>query len=64
MQPTGAGTACSRRRSTTPSRPAPGALVIGRATCNGRPSDFFPGAIRDVRVFDRALAAARIKTPS
>ncbi|MER5212430.1 LamG-like jellyroll fold domain-containing protein [Streptomyces sp. NPDC002838] len=42
--------------------PAPGGLMIGRATYNGQPSDFFPGAIRDVRVFDRALTSARIKT--
>ncbi|PAZ15822.1 protein kinase, partial [Streptomyces sp. SA15] len=42
--------------------PAPGGLMIGRATFNGQPTDFFPGAIRDVRVFDRALTAARIKT--
>ncbi|MFC9504879.1 LamG-like jellyroll fold domain-containing protein [Streptomyces sp. NPDC057002] len=41
--------------------PAPGGLMIGRATYEGRPSDFFPGAIRDVRVFDRALTSARIK---
>ncbi|WP_405617613.1 protein kinase domain-containing protein [Streptomyces sp. NBC_00076] len=42
--------------------PAPGALVIGRATHDGQPSDFFPGAIRNVRVFDRALTSARVKT--
>jgi hypothetical protein len=42
--------------------PAPGGLMIGRATFDGQPSDFFPGAIRDVRVFDRALTSARIKT--
>ncbi|MGX1561056.1 protein kinase domain-containing protein [Streptomyces sp. NPDC055506] len=41
--------------------PAPGGLMIGRATYEGRPSDFFPGAIRDVRVFDKALTSARIK---
>jgi len=41
---------------------APGPLVIGRASNQGRASDFFPGAIRDVRVFDRALTSARIKT--
>ncbi|MEV0639602.1 LamG-like jellyroll fold domain-containing protein [Streptomyces sp. NPDC050619] len=42
--------------------PAPGGLMIGRATFNGQASDFFPGAIKDVRVFDRALTSARIKT--
>ncbi|MGI5427765.1 protein kinase domain-containing protein [Streptomyces sp. CA-179760] len=47
-------------RDTRP-LPAPGGLMIGRATFDGRPSDFFPGAIRDVRVFDKALTAARIK---
>ncbi|MFF7310250.1 LamG-like jellyroll fold domain-containing protein [Streptomyces sp. NPDC008137] len=48
-------------RDTRP-LPAPGGLMIGRATFAGRPSDFFPGAIRDVRVFDQALAPDRIKT--
>lgn len=42
--------------------PAPGGLMIGRATHNGQASDFFPGAIRNVRVFDRALTTSRIKT--
>jgi len=42
--------------------PAPGALMIGRASHQGQPSDFFPGTIRDVRVFDRALTSARVKT--
>ncbi|MEZ3180018.1 protein kinase [Streptomyces pimonensis] len=41
---------------------ATGPLVIGRASYGGRAVDFFPGAVRDVRVFDRALDAARIKT--
>ncbi|MEU6555686.1 LamG-like jellyroll fold domain-containing protein [Streptomyces sp. NPDC046915] len=40
---------------------ATGSLVIGRAKFGGKPSDFFPGAIKDVRVFDRALTPARIK---
>lgn len=40
---------------------APGPLMIGRATYQGQATDFFPGAIRDVRVFDRALTSARIK---
>lgn len=40
--------------------PATGPFVIGRASFDGQPRDFFPGAIRDVRAFDRALAPARI----
>lgn len=40
---------------------ATGPFVIGRAKYDGAPSDFFPGVIKDVRVFDRALAAARIR---
>ncbi|MFH8973001.1 hypothetical protein [Streptomyces sp. NPDC017890] len=36
--------------------------MIGRASYDGQSADFFPGAIRDVRAFDRALAAARIKS--
>lgn len=43
---------------------APGSLMIGRATYQGRASDFFPGAIKDVRVFDQALTLAQIKTLS
>ncbi|MEU9216952.1 LamG-like jellyroll fold domain-containing protein [Streptomyces sp. NPDC048376] len=40
--------------------PATGAFVIGRASFAGQPRDFFPGSIRDVRAFDRALSAARV----
>ncbi|WP_236578704.1 LamG domain-containing protein [Streptomyces tendae] len=40
--------------------PATGPFVIGRASFDGQPRDFLPGAIRDVRAFDRALAPARI----
>ncbi|MET7684891.1 LamG-like jellyroll fold domain-containing protein [Streptomyces sp. NPDC005423] len=40
---------------------AGGALVIGRAKYNGGSTDFFPGAIKDVRVYDRALTGAQIK---
>ncbi|MFB9347369.1 LamG-like jellyroll fold domain-containing protein [Streptomyces heliomycini] len=39
-----------------------GPFIIGRASYGGRAVDFFPGAVRDVRIFDRALTAARIKT--
>ncbi|MFH9573722.1 LamG-like jellyroll fold domain-containing protein [Streptomyces sp. NPDC017230] len=42
--------------------PATGAFMIGRASYDGQPADFFPGAVRDVRAFDRALAPARIKS--
>ncbi|MGC9498376.1 protein kinase domain-containing protein [Streptomyces sp. WG7] len=42
--------------------PATGAFMIGRASYEGEPRDFFPGAIRDVRAFDRALTAARIES--
>jgi hypothetical protein len=38
--------------------------MIGRATYQGKASDFFPGAIKDVRVFDQALTLAQIKTLS
>ncbi|MFF5159898.1 LamG-like jellyroll fold domain-containing protein [Streptomyces sp. NPDC000348] len=38
-----------------------GPFIIGRASYGGRAVDFFPGAIRDVRVWDRALTPARIK---
>ncbi|MFK0115058.1 LamG-like jellyroll fold domain-containing protein [Streptomyces sp. NPDC090994] len=40
--------------------PSDGAFVIGRAWYDGKPTDFFPGTVRDVRVFDRALAPARV----
>jgi serine/threonine protein kinase len=40
---------------------APGALVIGRARYHGQPSDFFPGAIKDVRVFQKALTTTEVK---
>ncbi|OKK10938.1 protein kinase [Streptomyces sp. CB02400] len=40
---------------------ATGPFIIGRASYGGQAVDFFPGAVRDVRVFDRALTAARIK---
>ncbi|WP_320783158.1 protein kinase domain-containing protein [Streptomyces sp. CRN 30] len=41
---------------------ADGVLAIGRASWEGEPRDFFPGAVRDVRVFDRALVPARIRS--
>ncbi|MFF6865474.1 LamG-like jellyroll fold domain-containing protein [Streptomyces sp. WAC8370] len=40
--------------------PATGAFIIGRASYGGQPRDFFPGAVRDVRAFDRALAPALV----
>lgn len=39
-----------------------GPLVIGRAKSAGRPTDFFPGSIKNVQVFDQALSTAQIKT--
>ncbi|KPI06230.1 serine/threonine protein kinase [Actinobacteria bacterium OK074] len=38
-----------------------GGLIIGRATSGGAPSDFFPGSIRQVQVFQRALTPAQVK---
>ncbi|MFH9734750.1 hypothetical protein [Streptomyces sp. NPDC017260] len=38
--------------------------MIGRASYDGQPADSFPGAVRDVRAFDRALTAARIESLS
>ncbi|MDH6220371.1 protein kinase domain-containing protein [Streptomyces pseudovenezuelae] len=40
---------------------AGGSLVIGRAKYSGAPADFLPGAVRDVRVYDRALTSAQIE---
>ncbi|MFE4966336.1 protein kinase [Streptomyces sp. NPDC056660] len=40
---------------------AQGPLVIGRATADGGPSDWFPGSIKQVQVFRRALSAAQVK---
>ncbi|MER5789907.1 protein kinase [Streptomyces sp. NPDC001980] len=40
---------------------AHGPLVIGRATTGGAPADWFPGSIKQVQVFQRALTAAQVK---
>ncbi|MGW1621355.1 protein kinase domain-containing protein [Streptomyces sp. NPDC002172] len=40
---------------------AHGPLTIGRATTGGAPSDWFPGSIKQVQVFQRALTAAQVK---
>ncbi|MEU2422945.1 LamG domain-containing protein [Streptomyces sp. NPDC007851] len=40
---------------------ADGPLVIGRATAGAAPSDWFPGSIKQVQVFQRALTAAQVK---
>ncbi|WP_089099619.1 protein kinase domain-containing protein [Streptomyces hyaluromycini] len=40
---------------------ADGPLVIGRATTGGVPADWFPGSIKQVQVFQRALTAAQVK---
>nr|WP_322747230.1 MULTISPECIES: LamG-like jellyroll fold domain-containing protein [unclassified Frankia] len=39
---------------------AAGHTVIGRATYNGRPVDFWPGTVDEVHIFDRALSAAEV----
>ncbi|MEU1166326.1 LamG-like jellyroll fold domain-containing protein [Streptomyces sp. NPDC005921] len=40
---------------------ADGPLVIGRATSGGVPSDWFPGSVKQVQVFQRALTAAQVR---
>ncbi|MFJ5310203.1 LamG-like jellyroll fold domain-containing protein [Streptomyces sp. NPDC088350] len=50
-----------QERTVADTTTAGGSLVVGRAKYNGDPVDFFPGAIRDVRVYDRALTPAQIK---
>ncbi len=47
-------------RDTTPFA-GHGDLVIGRAKYNGGPTDWFPGKIKDVEVFQQALTAAQVK---
>ncbi|WP_163015734.1 LamG domain-containing protein, partial [Streptomyces sp. Tu 4128] len=44
----------------TGAAPATGAFMIGRASYDGAPADFFPGTVRDVRAFDRALPPAEV----
>ncbi|MFC9057472.1 LamG-like jellyroll fold domain-containing protein [Streptomyces sp. NPDC057074] len=44
----------------TGAAPATGAFMIGRASYDGTPADFFPGTVRDVRAFDRALPPAEV----
>ncbi|MGW5714908.1 MGH1-like glycoside hydrolase domain-containing protein [Amycolatopsis sp. NPDC003865] len=39
---------------------APGPLAIGRAVSGGRHSDFWPGSVDDVVVWNRALTAAEV----
>jgi predicted Ser/Thr protein kinase len=53
----------TRQGTASDSQPvtSTGSLFIGCATSNGQPVDFFPGAIKDVQVFDRALSPAQIK---
>jgi hypothetical protein len=43
-----------------PGRAAVGHTVIGRALYNGARVDFWPGALDQVHVYDRALTAAEI----
>jgi hypothetical protein len=39
---------------------APGPLAIGRAVSGGNHSDFWPGSIDDVQVWNRVLTAADV----
>lgn len=50
------------RPTTAPGDPvaADGPLVIGRATAGAAPSDWFPGSIKQVQVFQRALTATQV----
>jgi hypothetical protein len=41
-----------------------GSLAIGRGQWDGRPVDFWPGAVDQVQVFDRALTDAEVATPA
>ncbi|WP_344576221.1 protein kinase domain-containing protein [Streptomyces lunalinharesii] len=52
----------TQQGTATDTRPVtrPGPLMIGRAALGGRPVDFFSGGIKNVQVFDRALAPRRI----
>ncbi|MFE6690150.1 LamG-like jellyroll fold domain-containing protein [Streptomyces sp. NPDC057743] len=49
------GTATDAHPNSTP-----GPLIIGRATFDGRPVDFFSGGIKNVQVFDRALTPDQV----
>lgn len=51
------------QRTATDTTPfaASGPLAIGRARFNGKPTDWFPGQINDVKVFDHALTAGQVK---
>ena len=40
---------------------ADGPFVVGRARSHGSPSDFWPGAVADVRVFDSALDDSAVR---
>ena len=39
-----------------------GSLAIGRGQWDGKPVDFWPGAVDQVQVFDRALTDAEVAT--
>lgn len=52
----------AQRTATDPTPfAANGPLAIGRARFNGKPTDWFPGQISDVKAFDYALTAAQVK---
>jgi hypothetical protein len=40
--------------------PATGPLAVGRGFYGGSRTDFWPGTVDDVRVWDRALSAADV----
>jgi hypothetical protein len=53
------GTLEGTKTYTTPYA-ANGVLAIGRAQFSGQNADWFPGAIRDVKVFDQALTTSEV----
>ncbi|KUL35432.1 protein kinase [Streptomyces sp. NRRL F-4489] len=53
------GTQQATATDTRPTTP-PGPLLIGRATLDSRPVDYFTGRIKNVQVYDRALNAEQI----
>jgi hypothetical protein len=52
------------RLTTTEENPAHGVFAIGRATGARGRTDYFPGGIKDVKAFDKALTAKQVETVS
>ncbi len=48
-------------RGTTPFA-GTGHVAVGRAKYDGLPSDWVPGMIKDVEVFQQALTASQVKS--